>query len=381
MPKICALAGAAFLCCALLTGCPAKEEEGGDAPARERSAVKVLLTTVEADTLRETVEGIGTLRALEQVELRPEVGGLIRAIHFEEGATVEKGQKLFTIDDDKLQRQLNARQAALELAQAQRNLAVKTHERVATLRERGSVTPEEFDQTYARLQEAGAEVNRLEAEVELIREQLADTEILTPFAGTIGEQHVDVGDFVTVGQLLAMLYRMDLLEIAFGVPERFLGRITVGQPVDARVVAYPDRNFEGEVTYISPAVDEATRDFLVKSRIDNAEALLRPGAFARAVITLEVREARPVVPEEALVSTRTGYLVFAVTDDTAHARDVQIGLREPGIVEIRDGLEVGEMVVRKGHMNLSDGVPVAPVEDPQAAAEAPTETSLQNQAE
>lgn len=375
------MAGVLFITGLMLTGCP-KEEAGEQGPQGPRTT-NVEVATVRTDTLRETVEGIGTLRALEEVELRPELGGIIRTITFEEGSSVEQGQRLFEIDDAKLQKQLNARLSALDLAKAQRNLARKTHERVAVLRERGSATPEEFDQSYARLQEAQAEVNRLEAEVELIREQLEDTTISAPFSGKIGERMVDVGDFVNVGQTLAQLYRVDELEIAFTLPERFLGRVEPGQPVDAMVAAYPDEAFEGQVTYVSPSVSERTRDFRVKSRIDNSAGRLRPGAFGRASITLSVREEKPVLPEEALVSTRTGYIVYVVEEGKARRREVRIGLREPGRAEIRHGVEPGEKVVRKGHLQLSDGALVEPVETvteqqpPEAGATSPAPQAVE----
>ena len=152
------------------------------------------------------------------------------------------------------------------------------------------------------------------------------------------------------------------MEIAFTLPERFMGRVRSRQELAVRVSAYPDRRFEGEVYFVSPQVDESTRDFLVKATVKNAEGLLKPGAFGTAVVTLDVRERRLVIPEEALVATRTGYLVFVVEDQTARRRDVQIGLRQAGVVEIREGLEPGERVVRTGHMNLSDGTRVQFIE-------------------
>jgi membrane fusion protein, multidrug efflux system len=359
--------GAVALCCgAVLVGCP-REEDASGPPPQGPTAVKVTVAPVEEDTLHETVQGIGTLRALEQVALRPEVGGLVRGIHFEEGAWVEADQVLFTIDDTKMQRQRTARKAAITLAQARLGLAQKTYNRVETLRERGSAPPEEYDRAHAQLQEAQAEISRLEAELALLDEQIADATITAPFAGQIGEKNVDVGDFVSVGHMLATVYRMHPIEISFAVPERFLGRIETGQAVEAAVAAYPGRTFEGRVTYVSPAVDETTRNLTIKTRIDNGDGQLRPGGFVRAAIVVDTHEGRPVVPEEALVSTRTGYLAYVAEDGIAHRRDIRIGLREPGRVEILEGIEVGELVVSKGHGNLSDGTPVELVEDTAAA--------------
>jgi membrane fusion protein (multidrug efflux system) len=131
-----------------------------------------------------------------------------------------------------------------------------------------------------------------------------------------------------------------------------------------RVDAYPDRTFETQVTYVSPGVRETTRDFTAKARIDNPDGLLRPGSFATSEVVVQVRQQQPVIPEEALVAVRRGYIVFVVENGTARRRDVQIGLREPGRVEILEGLEPGEVVVTNGQMRVTDGTRVRGVGDP-----------------
>jgi membrane fusion protein (multidrug efflux system) len=236
---------------------------------------------------------------------------------------------------------------------AERRLA-----RFQPLAETKAVSGDERDQVETELEAARAQVRELEADLERIRENLEDATITAAFAGAISEHHVDVGDFVDVGEHLATLYGIDPLEVAFTVSERFMGRIREGQQVTIRVDAFPDEPFTGEVHYVSPALAESTRDLLVKARIENAEGMLKPGAFASAVVTVETRADRPVVPERSLVATRTGYIVYVVEEGTARRREVKIGVREPGIVEVLEGVEVGERVVSKGHMNLSDGVPV-----------------------
>ena len=205
---------------------------------------------------------------------------------------------------------------------------------------------------------AVAEVDRLEAEVEFAMARLDDTLIRAPFEGLISERLVDAGDYAQAGDHLATLYRVSQMEITFTLPERFMGRVRAGQTVMVAVSAYPDRRFAGQVYFVSPQVDESTRDFLVKVTLENREGSLKPGCFGTAVVTLDVREQRPVIPEEALVATRQGYIVFVVQGDAARRREVHIGLRQAGLVEIREGLALGESVVRAGHMNLSDGAGV-----------------------
>jgi membrane fusion protein, multidrug efflux system len=173
--------------------------------------------------------------------------------------------------------------------------------------------------------------------------------------GVISHREVDRGAHVAVGRTLAWFYQIDPLEMSFWLPERHLGRIRQGQPVAVSVAAYPDRQFEGLVEFISPAVDPSTRQFLVKAVIPNSERDLKPGMFAVATVTVGERLDRPVLPEESLVATRRGYMVFVIEDDVAVSREVVTGLRDEGWVEIVEGLAVGELVVREGHMRLSGG--------------------------
>jgi len=340
----------------VMAGCG---KESSDNPrARTDKSVPVDVAVVRLDTLRETVRGIGTLRAAETVEVKPEVNGIIRKIGFVEGGRVKKALVLFAIDDEKLKHQLEARKAALEAGRARLADAQRQFNRLQKLMQRAVATQDEFDQAQADFRAASAEVERMEAEVELSKEQLDDTHIRSPFDGVISERSVDVGDYVKVGDHLATLYRISQMEIAFSLPERFMGRVQNGQAVAATVSAFPDQRFQGKVYFVSPQVDESTRDFLVKAKVENPEGLLKPGAFGTAVVTLGVREKRPVIPEESLVATRKGYIVFVVEDHTAKRREVRIGLREAGKVEIREGLNPGERVVRAGQMNVSDGTPV-----------------------
>jgi membrane fusion protein, multidrug efflux system len=327
----------------------------GPPEARERPAVPVEVAHVTPMTLEETVHGIGTLRATAQVELRAELAGRVHAIHFVEGGPVEEGQLLVELDESKLRRRLEARQAALAAAEVRERNARRTLERQQQLREGGLVPEEEVDRAQTELDAAHAEVERLEAELALIEEELAETRIRAPFTGVISERRVDRGAFITMGEVLAHLYQIDPLEIAFSVPERHMGRVRRGQPVRVAVAAYPDRPFVGAIDFVSPVVEEATRDFLVKAAVPNPDGQLKPGAFATAVVTVGRREERPAIPEEALVATRHGYMVFVIEDGVARMQPVRTGLRRGGHVEVLEGLTTGEQVVRRGHLRLSGG--------------------------
>lgn len=317
--------------------------------------IPVEVITVAAMTLDETVRGIGTLKANAAVTITPEIGGRVRGIHFTEGERVESGDLLIELDDDKIRRQIAAREAALRAVEARLGNARRTFARQEELVDVGAVSQDAFDQAQADLETALADHDQAEAQLELAREELTDTRIRAPFAGAISERQVDPGAFVGMGDPLARLYDSDPLEIVFSVPERYLGRVEREQDVAVTVAAFPQRPFSGKVDFISPAVEEGTRSVLVKAVVKNPDGELTPGSFATAIVTIDRRQNQPVVPEEALVATRAGYSVFVVEDQIASLREVATGLRLDGMVGIPEGLRLGETVVRLGQMRLSDG--------------------------
>lgn len=334
----------------LLTGC------GSEPPGVvERPPVPVVVEAVRTVDLEDVVTGVGTLRAIEQVAIAPEVAGRVRALHFREGLDVDAGQLLVELDDDKLKAQRSAYEAALRAAGAQLADAERQLVRQREMRQRDLGSEEALDRAATARDGALAERDRLQAEIALIDRKLADMRLHAPFAGRISERRVDRGAYVGAGDVLAVVYRMDPLEVSFSVPERYLGRIREGQRVGLLVAAWPDESFEGVLSFIDPAIDEPSRSLRLKAELANPDGRLRPGAFVRARVVLDALDDRPVVAAEALVATRHGYRVFVVEDGRARSREVETGLRQGGDVEIRTGVGAGEQVVRSGHLRLNDG--------------------------
>ena len=352
------LAGAAYL---YLDREPLQER---DEP-RERPPAAVELAPASEITLLDTVRGVGTLRPLQRVEIKPETSGRIKAVHFQEGGFVGKDKLLLEIEEQKLLRRLSSQEAALEEAQARLENLRRNYERFFMLRSQEVVSQEEYDQVKTDLESTGAQVRRLRADVEHVREEIGDTNIRAPFDGYISDRLVDPGAFVSRGETLTVMYQVDPLKISFFLPEKYSGQTALGQKVRVGVPAYPDQNFAGELDYISPSVDESTRNFKVRAEIENPGNILRPGFFARATLILGKLEDSLVIPEKALVAIRDGYMVFTVDPENGRATGARVstGMRRPGMVEITDGLSSGDMVVTAGHMQLEDGSRVEIVEE------------------
>jgi membrane fusion protein (multidrug efflux system) len=195
-----------------------------------------------------------------------------------------------------------------------------------------------------------------QATVELRKRLLQDTRIVAPLSGTVGARSISPGQVISKNTTLTWLVDLELVKAEFNVPERFLGEIRQGQPVELAVAAYPKQKFKGEVYFIAPQVDPATRTVLVKARIPNADHKLKPGMFANFDLTLTLRQDAIVVPESALMATGERTSVYVIgADGTAQMRPVKVGLRTANQIEIVSGLQEGEKVITEGLQKVRPG--------------------------
>lgn len=305
------------------------------------------VATARADTVIEVIRATGEVEAVQSIELRPEVSGRLDAIYVSEGREVGRGAPLFKVDDAELVAQV----ARLE---AEKDLAEQALRRTRELIERNA-------SSEADLEQAEANARSARAQLQLQQTRLERTVVRAPFAGVVGERFVSVGDYVTSQTPLTTLQTVDPQRIGFQVPERYARQLAVGQDVDFEVAAVPGRVFTGTVDFVDPRVQLPGRTILVKARVPNPERLLRPGMFVEARLVTDVRPEAVVVPEDAILPLAGADYVWIVTPEgAASRRQVQIGVRSPGTVEIRSGVESGTRVVVGGVERLGEGSPVVP---------------------
>lgn len=308
-------------------------------------AMPVEAAPVKTGPSQRQVLAIGTLRSNESVIVRPEVAGRITAIGFNEGAKVKKDAVLIRLDDAIQKAELVQAESSLALARA-------NYERANELMKRGAGTERALDEARAKLRND-------EASVALARARLEKLSIVAPFDGVVGLRKVSVGDYVNAGAEIANLEAIDPLKVDFRVPEIFLSSIKPGQKIDLHVDALADRNFTGEVYAIDPLIDAAGRSIVIRARIGNPDDVLRPGLFARVVVTLEARPNALWAPEESIVPVGDQHFLFKVVDGKAVYTRVKLGERSRGDVEIVEGLNPGDVVVTAGLLKIRDGMPVA----------------------
>ncbi len=308
-------------------------------------AVTVEAIKVARASMPQTITAVGSLRSDESVVLRPEVAGRISAIQFKEGEKVTKGSVLVRLDP-----QVN--QAEVQQARANLTLAESKYNRSVDLAKQNFISGQAKDEAENNLKVA-------QASVALAQAHLAKTEIRAPFSGVIGLRSVSIGDYVKEGADMVNLESIDPLKVDFRVPEVYLRQVQNGQPLSIALDAFPGKLHDGRVIAVNPLIDTAGRSVVIRAQVNNSDARLRPGMFARIrLVTRDVQDAM-VVPEQAIVPEGDEQYVFRVLDNKAVRTKVETGQRRDAKVEIVKGLSNDDMIVTAGQIKLRDGSPVA----------------------
>jgi len=339
------LAVAALAACAKAS--PESKGAGSGGPgAAGPPAMPVEVAVARTDTVVDAILASGQIESIQSVELRPEIEGRLAAILVREGAEVVKGTPLFQVDDGELK-------AEVARAEADRDLARQALER----------TRELIDQqasSQADLERAEATARSTRAQYDLLSLRLARTTVRAPFSGVVGQRFVSVGDYLTTSTRLASLQTVHPQRAAFQVPERYAAALKVGQRVVFRVAALPGKEYTGVVDFVDPVVQVPGRTITVKAEVANPRRELQAGMFIDARLATAVRPNAVVIPEDAILPIQGSSFVWVAKDGKATRREVVLGVRTPGWVETKSGVEAGESVVVGGQERLSEGAPVAP---------------------
>jgi membrane fusion protein (multidrug efflux system) len=311
-----------------------------------------------SETVRESFEALGTVEADERVTIASEIDGIARELPFQEGGLVRRGQVLARLNDAELK-------AEVGRAQALRDQARLNFERAKSLAEQQITSSQERDNAKAALDVAEANLN-------LARARLAKTQITAPFDGVVGKRNVSPGAFLRAGDVITDLARIGSVKIVFAAPESYLPQLRRGGRVTVSAVAYPDKEFTGNVEVVDPMLDPGTRSARLIARVPNPQAELRPGMSADVRAILEERRG-VTVPAESIFAEGDQNFVYKVGPDGKVQRvAVKLGTRQGGRVEVTAGLAAGDTVVRAGHQKLYEGAKVAVAGPTPAAGAAAT---------
>ncbi len=324
-------------------------------PPAQISAVEVKTEAVPRFAI-----GIGSVAAVHQVTINPEVGGRVTKIFFEAGAAVKAGDPLVQLNDA-------PERGDLANFEAQARWAETTLQRSSELAKNQYEARETVDQKRSQLDQARAQISKTQA---LIAQKL----IRAPFSGQLGTRPIEVGQYLTPGARIATLTDLSTLYANFTLPSQMRAQISVGQQVNVTADAFPGRTFSAEITTIEPQISADTRTMAIQATMPNPDNALLPGMFVNAAVVLPPQPDMTVLPETAVDYTLYGDSVYVIHEDGKDAKGdpilkavrtpIKTGTRWGNKVAIVDGIKPGDRVVAAGQVKVQNGAQVAISDSP-----------------
>ncbi|MGQ9662406.1 MAG: efflux RND transporter periplasmic adaptor subunit [Kiritimatiellia bacterium] len=273
-----------------------------------------------------------------------------------EGTVLKRGDVVGQVDRAVYEARLRQAEAALAMAEAQYQDAVREEKRMVALFKDGSVTEQVRDKAVTARTVAEAARKQAEAVLALASLDFQESLLRVPVDGVVTRKHLDEGNLVSAGTPVLTIEQLDRVRIVFAIPERYLGAITPGQTrlrIDADSLA--GETVEAVVAKVHPAVDTASRTGLGEAQIDNPQGRLRSGSFVRVMLDVARVAETLVIPSSAITWQGQEAFVFVVENGRVRYRKIHVGIREGERCQVLEGLQAGEAVVVEGYRSLRDG--------------------------
>ncbi|MCA0894419.1 efflux RND transporter periplasmic adaptor subunit [Microbulbifer agarilyticus] len=322
----------------------------------------VTSTRVQQQRWQARLNAVGSLRAVNGVDVTTQAQGKVKAIYFESGQPVDKGAVLVELIAE-------PETAQIEVLEAERRLAEREFKRISELYKKGVATLRELD-------EAQSNIDQVLASLLVQRATIEERTITAPFSGRLGIRRVDLGQNVAPGDAVVSLQQLHPIFVDFSLSEQDFSRVKEGQGIELNAPAVPTQTFQGRITAIDPAIDPRNRTFLLQATLENPEGRLRPGMFADVAVKVEKFRNVLVVPRTAISYAPYGNSVFIIrkqqgksepkapqkpilgrapppqTDLVAIKRFVKTGEVRGDMIEITEGIQAGEQVATSGLLKL-----------------------------
>jgi membrane fusion protein, multidrug efflux system len=294
-------------------------------------------------------EAVGSVEAGDAITVVSEIAASVVSLPYREGRPVEKGAVLAQLDDAQLK-------AEVDRTSAIRDQTESAFQRTKSVVEQGAGSAQDLDDAAAALKVA-------ESNLALAKTRLSKARITAPFDGIVGSKRVSPGAYLKVGDPITDLARVSELKIIFSAPERYLAKLKNGAAVTVSTTAYPGYSLEGRIEVIDPVLDPETRSARVTARVRNPGGKFRPGMSADVAAVLSERANAITIPSEAVFAEGNQTFVYAVKpDSTVTRKAVTLGTRLSDVVEVVQGLDAGQRIVRAGHQKLFETARVIPIE-------------------
>ncbi|MDR0444777.1 MAG: efflux RND transporter periplasmic adaptor subunit [Puniceicoccales bacterium] len=313
------------------------------------------------------LEALGHVRASEEVQVVPQVSGEIMAIHFTQGAIVQKGDLLFSLDARLYEAAVEKAEADLAKASSQLKVDEAQYERSKALVPESYISSQEFELQAAHVEQGRANVRLAQSQLSAALVNLEHCSLKAPIAGMTGKYEIDVGNVVSVGsgRPLVSLKKLDPIYVDFSISENQFPLLKQhfdmqeGVPVSVQSLSNPSCSLEGRLRFIQNYIDKATGNLPLRAEVSNPQHELWPGEAVSVKILLRTLKEAVLVPESCVKLGQQGHYLFVIKEDhTVELRGVQKGQRHGDFIVILQGVVAGEQVVKSGQMMLAPGAPV-----------------------
>jgi len=318
----------------ILSACSSEKKKTAAAPAgMPQQTLEVEAMVVKPSSIEEVVEVSGSILANESTEIRPEISGRLVQLNLREGAIVNKGSLLAKIYDGDLQAELKKLQVQLQIAE-------KTEERQKELLKIGGIAQQDYDLSLLQ-------VSNIKADIELTRVSIGKTEIRAPYTGRLGLKNVSPGAYISPTTLLTTITEIRQMKIEFSVPEKYNTQITNGMGV-VFTVEGSDKTYRANVLAKESYVDEATRNLRIRAVVQQPDAFMVPGTFAKVNMILGRNNNAFMIPSNAIIPQARNKQVAVYRGGVAFMTDITTGVRDSSRIQVTTGLQAGDTVITTG---------------------------------
>jgi membrane fusion protein (multidrug efflux system) len=315
-------------------------------------------TAVTTDVAKEsewqpTLQSVGSITAVNGVNISTDLAGIVRQIAFESGNKVRSGDLLVRLDTVQ-------EEAQLHQSEAQRDFAAVTLKRDKDLVEKHAIAQSDYDNAEAAFRQSQAAVDQFNA-------LIARKTLRAPFDGVTGIRQVNLGQYLKEGDMVVTLQAFDPIYVNFSLPQQDLSKLAVGQSVILHVDAFEDQSFQGKITAINSLVDQATRNIQVQATFSNSDLRLRPGMFAKVSVIMNEKQNVVAIPATAIHYAPYGDSIFIVSEmkdpqgkeyKGVKEQFIKTGQTRGDMITVTSGLKPGDEVVTSGVFRLKSGAHV-----------------------
>ncbi|MGD8778407.1 MAG: efflux RND transporter periplasmic adaptor subunit [Ignavibacteria bacterium] len=320
--------------------------EGGEnktvgADVKTERAVNVEVSTLKGSNYVDYINVIGILKPIDKASLGYQPGGIVEDIVKDKGQFVKKGETIIIIDNKALKAQMDAAEAQYKLTQ------VNFEKQEIIFKDKVNSELQLLESQYNR--------DQAKANYELIQSQYEDTFIKAPFSGIVDTKYFEEGELAPAGAVIVELMNNSKIKIETGVPERYVGKVKLGDNAKIYIKNVLDNYVEGRVTFVGSSVNKDNRTFPVEIVIDNSSGQLKPELVADVFIENGVYNDVFTIPDEVVNRVDEGYLVFVEENGIAVGKDIEIISRTEDKIAVKSGLSEGDNLITVGYQNLIQG--------------------------